>query len=116
MRLPSVRALEEAFPGMGRALRTLLESPAAVRAHPAAVSLAEACHHAPGLKQSRLAALNAELGFHGVEYVPPGRGSRSPGFEYLNTGDMYAPTIVRFSDGRYRVANIGSIVERGNYE
>ena len=115
MNLPSIRTLEETFPGMGRTLRTLLESPAAVRAHPAAVSLAEACY-APGLAQMRLAALNAELGFRGVEYVRPGRGIRSPGFEYLNTGDMYAPTIVRFSDGRYRVSDIGSIIERGNYE
>ncbi len=116
MSLPSIRKLEEAFPGMGRTLRTLLEAPAAVRAHPAAVSLADACYHAPGLAQMRLAALNAELEFYGVEYVRPGRGSRSPGFEYLNTGDMYAPTIVRFSDGRYRVSDIGSIIERGNYE
>ena len=116
MNLPSIRTLEETFPGMGRTLRTLLESPAAVRAHPAAVSLADACYHAPSLSGLRLAALNAELGFHGVEYIRPGRGARSPGFEYLNTGDMYAPTIVRFSDGRYRVSGIGSIIERGNYE
>ncbi len=116
MNLPSIRTLEEAFPGMGRTLRTLLESPAAVRAHPAAVSLADACYHAPGLARMRLAALNAELGFHGVEYARPGRGSRSQGFEYLNTGYTYAPTIVRFSDGRYRVSDIGSIIERGNYE
>lgn len=116
MNLPSIRTLEEAFPGMGRTLRTLLESPAAVRAHPAAVSLDDACHRTPSLAQTRLAALNAELGFHGVEYVRPGRGARSPGFEYLNSGDMYAPTIVRFSDGRYSVRDIGSIIERGNYE
>ena len=116
MNLPSIRTLESAFPGMGHVLRELLESATAVRAHPAAVSLANTCYTPPRLAHMRMTALNAELGFHGVEYVRPGRGSRSPGFEYLNTGHLYAPTIVRFSDGRYRVTDIGSIIERSNYE
>ncbi len=116
MTLPSVRTLESSFPGKGRVLRTLLESPAAVRAHPAAVALSQKCYGRPTLAHMRMTALNAELGFHGIEYVRPGRGSRSPGFEYLNAGDPYVTTIVRFSDGRYRVTDIGSIIERGNYE
>ena len=37
MNLPSTKTLERAFPGKGKELRRLLESPAAVRAHPAAV-------------------------------------------------------------------------------
>lgn len=116
MNLPSIRTLESAFPGKGRVLRALIESPAVVCAHPAAVALSQQSHGRPTLAHLRMTALNAELGFHGVEYVHPGRGSRSPGFEYLNAGDSYVTTIVRFSDGRYRVTDIGSIIEHGNYE
>ena len=63
----------------------------------------------------KLEALNQILGLYGVEYVPKGSNQRSPGFEYLNTGDSYAPTIVRFDGGGYRISSWGDIVERGNY-
>jgi len=114
MNLPSIRTLETAFPGKGRILRALIESPAVVCAHPAAVALSQQSHGRPTLAHQRMTALNAELEFFGVENVPSGR--RSPGFEYLNSGDTYAVTIIRFHNGRYRVTDIGSIIEHGNYE
>lgn len=115
MNLPSIKTLERAFPGKGRELRKLLESPAAVRAHAAAVELARQCHNPPTLAMLRLTALDAVAETYGVEYVAPGNNARSPGFEYLNTGDTYAPTIIRLDSGRYIVSSWGDIVERGNY-
>jgi hypothetical protein len=121
MKLPSIKTLESAFPGKGKTLRTLLESPAAVRAHPAAVELARQCYNAPSLCYMRLTALNAEAETFGIEAVWRADGSKDcangrPAFEYLNTGDTYAPTIIRKDTGRYIVASWGDIVERGDYE
>lgn len=116
MNLPSVKTLERAFPGKGKELRRLLESPAAVRAHPAAVARDRECYNRPPLHDLRLHALDAVAETCGVEYVAPGHNARSPGFEYLNTGDTYCPTIVRFNSGRYAVTSWGDIVERGRYD
>jgi hypothetical protein len=115
MNLPSIKTLERAFPGKGRELRRLLESPAAVRAHPAAIARDRECYNSPALHDLRLHALDAVAETCGVEYVAPGHNARSPGFEYLNTGDTYCPTIIRLNSGRYIVSSWGDIVERGNY-
>lgn len=113
--LPSIETLERAFPGKGRALRRLLESAGAVREHPAAIELVRQCYHPPGLGYMRMVALNHAAGTHGIEAVWHAGDTDAPAFEYLNTGETYAPTIIRWSDGRYRVASFGDIVERGNY-
>jgi hypothetical protein len=55
-----------------------------------------------------------DLGTFGVEYIPAGRGARSPEVTYLNTGDTYELTIL-YIRGRFRVGCWGDIVERGNY-
>ena len=116
MNLPSIKTLDRAFPGKGRELRKLLESPAAVRAHPAAVRRDRECYNPPALHDLRLHALNDVAECYGVEYVAPGNNARSPGFEYLNTGDTYAATIIRLNSGRYIVSSWGDIVERGHYD
>lgn len=120
MNLPSIKTLESAFPGKGKTLRRLLESSAAVREHPAAVKLARDCYNPPDLSYLRMTALNAEAETYGIEAVwhadgPASDCTSSPAFEYLNTGDTYALTIVRMSSGRYIVASWGNIVERGDY-
>jgi hypothetical protein len=120
MNLPSIKTLDLAFPGKGKILRRLLESAAAVREHPAAVELARQCYNPPGLAYMRLTALNVEAGTYGAEAVwrvgeEPGDCTSSPAFEYLNTGDTYALTLIRWAGGRYQVASWGDIVERGNY-
>jgi hypothetical protein len=110
---PSLKTLEAAFPGKGKTLRRLLTNAQAVREHPAAIARERECYSRPSLSDLRLHALNAELGTFGVEYAE-GRGS-SVSFDYLNTGDSYGTTVIRFMDGRYRVGDWGTIVERGNY-
>ena len=111
--IPSTQALDRAFPGKGRALRALLSSADAVYAHPAVIELQSKCHHAPTLAHCRMTALDAVAETYGIEHVHQGHNARSLAFDYLNTGDTYALTLVRYSDGRYRVASIGDIVERG---
>lgn len=114
--IPSQKTLERAFPGKGKELRAILTSEEAVNAHPAVEELRRQCYHAPTMGQCRMAALNAALDGFGVEYVPHGHNARSPAFHYVNLGDAYTTTIVRFPGGRYRVTDWGSIVERGHYD
>jgi hypothetical protein len=115
MNKPSIKTLERAFPGKGRALRALLDSEKAVRAHPAAIERERTAYHPHQLGTLRMEALSAVAGCYGVEHVQAGDHVNSPGFDYLNTGDPYTPTIVRFYGGRYIVCDIGTLIERGNY-
>ena len=114
IRLPSVRTLESAFPGHGRALRRLLEDDRAVREHPAAIARRRECLHSPSLLDQRLHALNAEAETHGVEYIAHCDDSwrETLGLEYLNTGDPYISTLL-FDHLRrsWRVASWGDVVE-----
>lgn len=83
---------------------------------PAADRYRLSCFNPPDRYMLKLCAINEVLGLHGVEYVPKGSNQRSPGFEYLNTGDSYAATLIRIDGGGYRVCSWGDLVERGNYE
>jgi hypothetical protein len=59
-----------------------------------------------------LDALDALLQTHGVEEAAQHPGAMHPGitFRYLNTGDTYTPTIVRYN-GHYYVTSWGDVVE-----
>lgn len=61
----------------------------------------------PGTSYLRLLALNQALEMHGIEYLRSTGGEYA---EYLNTGDMYFPTIIRWR-GNYRVQSIGDFIE-----
>jgi hypothetical protein len=118
-RLPSVKTLENAFPGKGKALReALLMNRAQLSEHPAGKSrIAECCYH-PACYDIRMHVLDFIAGCHGVEYVASDKDTftTASGFDYLNVGDSYVATIVRSREtGNYRVACIGDIVERGGY-
>ena len=81
----------------------------------AALEYVRRCYNRPPLQMAKLTAVDAILHTHGVEFIPRGRGARSPSIEYCNAGDTYATTIM-WTGGRYRVGCWGDIVERGNYE
>jgi hypothetical protein len=57
-------------------------------------------------------ALNAAIGGYGVEYVASAEDDQHGvyGFEYVNTGDPYTPTICYY-DGRYSLATWGDLLE-----
>lgn len=131
MNYPSIKTLERAFPGKGKALRKLLVSDDAVNSHPAVLELVARCYSMPTIGHKRTTALDAELGTYGVEYIKGNDTQRSPSFEYCNAGDTYATTIIRFLDndsifihlyefnedrGRYIVGSWGDIVKKGNYK
>lgn len=91
------------------------------RAHAVTYTSADArdraSYHPHATYVLKLEALNEVLDLHGVEYVPAGRDAKSPAFEYLNTGDSYARTIVYFPDRQtWRVTSWGDIVEAGKYD
>lgn len=58
----------------------------------------------------RLRAIDRLLGNHGIESVRHKNGSHA--FSYSNTGDAYAPTVILFASGAFRVSSWGDIVER----
>jgi len=118
-RLPSIKTLENAFPGKGKALReALLMSKAQLSEHPAGENRTAECYHPPACYDIRMHVLNSIAECHGVEYIASDKDTftTASGFDYLNVGDSYAATIIRFCEtGNYRVACIGDIVERGGY-
>lgn len=73
------------------------------------------CYNPMALQTAKLSMADEVLGTYGVEYIRSGKGAKSPGVEYCNTGDSYAPTLM-WTRGRYIVSDWGSIVERGDYE
>ena len=116
--LPSIRTLENAFPGKGKELRRVLEMRRKELAeHPAGAARIAACWHPPKTYDVRLHVLNAVAETFGVEYIAHAddgyREGEQYGIDYINTGDTYTPTIVRFAaTGTYQVRSWGDIVER----
>ena len=111
-RTPSIKTLQT-LPGVdagkARALKSLLAACRAdLEARPEGARRAAECWTAPSISDLRLTCLDAELGTHGVESFWTDKGEL---VEYLNAGDTYAPTIIRFR-GTYRVASWGDIAER----
>lgn len=107
--LPSVRSLRAVFGDNAKQARKVLEMSFAElcdTVHGAA-RVAE-CYHTPTVSDVRLHVLDALAGTHGVEAFQVRDGSWC---EYLNAGDPYVATIVRYR-GRYRVMCWGDIAER----
>jgi hypothetical protein len=114
--LPSAKTLEQAFPEKGKALREALKmSRAELARHPAGAARIAECYHPPKTYDVRLHVLNAIAETCGVEYIAHKKDSftEAKGYDYLNVGDPYIPTIMRSCEtGNYRVACWGDIVER----
>lgn len=112
-RSPSIKALREIFqdkaPEAKRVLRANREE---LTAYPAGEERVRECYHPPQTYDIRLHVLNALGGFCGVEAFETSRGEL---VEYLNAGDTYSATLVRFR-GSYRVTTWGDIAERHGSE
>ena len=103
--LPSVRTLETAFPGKGKALRKALEDTGWMMSHPAAINLVKRSYGIPSLHERRLAVLDAILEGHGVESVHPGTRKGETHIEYINMGDLYNTTLL-YKHAYHRFAHI----------
>jgi len=82
--------------------------------YPATKSWYGSCYHPMPMYLAKLSIASEITECHGVESVPEGSNAKSPAFDYVNTGDSYAATLVRIR-GNYRISSWGDIVERGNY-
>lgn len=106
--MPSIKTLEQAFPDNAKAAREVLEmSRDDLENHPIGAARVRECYHAPMTYDLRLHILNSLGGFHGIEAI---EGTKGEWCEYLNSGDMYAPTIIYWR-GRYRVQSLGDFIE-----
>lgn len=109
MRLPSVKTLSSVFGDKARDARAILEmNRAQLEALPAGAARARECYHPPATYDLRLTCLDALGESYGIEYFETPRGEA---VHYLNAGDTYAPTLVRFR-GTYRVASWGDLAEK----
>lgn len=116
MRLPSIKTLSPIFPHdpkMARAILQMsredfLKGPSCA-AFDAVKAMIRTSYNPHFIKPYylKMAALNALGGFYGVECIA---STREEFADYLNTGDVYNPTII-FWRGRYRVQSLGDFIE-----
>lgn len=108
MRTPSIKTLKTIFGDKAKQAKSLLTMTREqlTRTEVGAARVSE-CYHPPLTQDIRMACLNALGGFHGVEAFDTKKGV----CWYLNAGDTYTPTLVRFM-GSYRVTCWGDIAER----
>ena len=107
MRYPSIKTLSAIFddPKTARGILDGSIDPESVSK--AARDYVSQCYHAPPNYLVKLYALN-ELGdFFGVEYAE----HPTQGFDYLNAGDTYAPTLVLRGPDWYQVTTVGDVIE-----
>lgn len=108
-RSPSVQALREIFQDKAaEAKRVLRMNRTELCQYPAGDARVRECYNPPELSDIRLHVLNSLGEFSGVEAFETSRGEL---VEYLNSGDTYSATLVRFR-GSYRVSTWGDIAER----
>ena len=105
---PSIKTLRAIFgENAARAKEILLMNREQLIATPTGAARVAECYHPPETRDIRMECLNALGDFHGVEYFETKKG----GCMYLNSGDTYALTLVRFN-GAYRVKCWGDIAEK----
>lgn len=105
MSLPSIKRIEQYFPGNGKQIRSVLESVTVAESMPETKDWIRACFNRPKDWEIKLSAINEIIGGYGVEYEK-GIGS------FVNMGDTYATTIIRRAPNHYIVSDWGSIAER----
>jgi hypothetical protein len=107
-RSPSIAAIESEFPGKGKLAKAIFRMRRSeLETLPAGLARIRECYHAPSTSDVRMHCLDALLETFGIEAFQTRNGTW---VEYLNTGDTYAPTIVRMN-GHYRIASWGDIAE-----
>jgi hypothetical protein len=108
-RIPSIKTLTPVFGGKSSEARKILGmTRSELEALPAGAARVAECYHPPKTYDLRLTCLDALGETCGVEAFQLRDGSYC---DYLNTGDTYTPTLLRFR-GNYRVACWGDIAER----
>ena len=110
--LPSIKTLRVVFGDSAKRAREILEmNRAQLEELPACQGRIRECYHAPDTYDLRLTALDEIANTHGIEWFTTRKGH----CVYLNSGDTYRPTLMKFR-GRYIVSDCGSILERHGEE
>ena len=105
---PSIKKLTQVFGDNAKqAKAVLLMTRKELEETPAGAARIAECYRPPQTWDLRMTVLNELAGTHGVEAFETSAGW----CEYLNAGDTYAATLVRFK-GNYRVTCWGDIAER----
>ena len=108
LRSPSIKALRSIFGDNAKAAKELLcMTREQLLRTETGKARASQCYNPPLTQDIRMECLNALGGFHGVEAFDTKKGVCM----YLNAGDTYAPTLVRFK-GAYRLSSWGDIAEK----
>jgi len=108
IRSPSISALKTLFgENAPRAKALLRMNREQLLRTPIGKARAAECYNPPSTQDIRMECLNALGNFYGVEGLDTKKGECL----YLNAGDTYTPTLVRFN-GVYRIATWGDIAER----
>jgi len=106
--LPSIKTLRQVFGEDAKYARAILEMDRdALETLPECIRRRAECYGSPSTRDLRMTALDALAGTFGIEAFD----TRIGPCYYLNAGDPYVPTLIRFR-GRYRVACWGDIAER----
>jgi len=107
-RSPSVASIESAFPGKGKLAKAIFRMRRSeLESLPAGLARIRECYNPPTTSDVPLHFLDEFPGTFGIEAFQTRNGTW---VEYLNTGDTYAPTIIRMN-GHYRIASWGDIAE-----
>ena len=108
MKLPSIKTLSAVFTDAKQARKILEMTRADLAELPAGKARIAGCYNPSKTYDVRMHCLNAiGPGLFGVEAIESSDGLYA---DYLNTGDVYAPTLIYWS-GRYRVQSVGGFVE-----
>ena len=108
LRSPSIKSLKTLFgENAPRAKALLRMNREQLLRTPIGAVLAAQCYNPPSTQDIRMECLNALGDFYGVESLDTKKGECL----YLNAGDTYAATLVRFN-GAYRITCWGDIAER----
>ena len=113
LRSPSIKALRQLFGADApKAKKYLKMSRLQLLQLPAGAARLAECYYEPTTQDIRMTCLNALGGFHGVEGFTTRRGECL----YLNAGDTYALTLLRYGSS-YQLGCWGDIVDRdGEYD
>ena len=111
-RQPSKKTIAKNFPECdARYVRHLLTDDTTVENDESVKQWINQCFHRPSMDELRAFALNVALEMFGIEYTD---GKRP--FCYLNTGDTYGVTLIRYQDSMsWFIGSWGDIVERVGY-
>lgn len=116
-RVPSVKTLHPVFGDRSQEARDLLKEDRNPEDYKSVKQWIKQCHHKPRKTELLMEALNEVAGTCGVEPIWLEDDITWPTFDYLNTGDSYATTLIfNRVDMTVQVTSVGDLMETGRYK